>query len=176
MVQRFQSKSLRLQNQDYKKFIQSVKNLDEKGIKIGEKKGYHIPNNLFIQLLMNEIISTLSGIYPSVRVWQLVDLLDPQDLITYDRKTGATLLDHVIETYSQALKQVDEVHDQDYLVSGFETLLMLLTFKGALVHMPPNKFPENEKFKEIVDKLFDEDEEDEEEDDEEEDDEDEDEE
>jgi len=164
MVKRTQSKSLRLQNQDYRKFIQAVKNLDEKGIKIGKNKGYKISQKLFIELLMKEITSTLSGNYPPVRVYQLVDLLDPQDLITYNRQTGATLLDYVIDIYSQVLKQVDDVIDQNYLISNFETLLFFLELKGALVHAQPNTLPENEKFRDIVEKLFEEEESDEEED------------
>jgi hypothetical protein len=88
----------------------------------------------------------------------LVDLLDPKDLTTYDRHTGATLLDYVIDTFSQVLKQVDDVIDQNYLISSnFETLVKILRLEGALVYAPPKNLPENEKFREIVDKLFDED-------------------
>jgi hypothetical protein len=158
-----QSKSSLLQNQDYKKFLQAFKNLDEKEInRIGKNKGYYISQKLFIELLMKEITSTLSGNYPKVRVYTLVDFLDPKDLTTYDRQTGATLLDYVIEIYSQALKQVDYVNDQNYLISNFETLLFFLELKGALVHAQPNKLPENEKFREIVEKLFEEEDSDEE--------------
>lgn len=164
-----QSKSLRLRNQEYRKFIQSVKNLDKKGINIGKNKGYHISNDLFIQLLINEINSVLSGNYPSVRSWELLDLLDPQDLQDISRTTGATLLDYVIDIYSQALKAVIDSIDQRYLISSFETLLMFLLMKGAYAHKPPNQLPENEKFREIVEKLFEEDSDRDEEDSEEED-------
>ena len=124
---------------------------------LGKNKGYKISQKLFIELLMKEITSTLSGNYPPVRVYQLVDLLDPQDLITYDRQTGATLLDYVIDIYSQALKQVDDVIDQNYLISTFDYLVMILRLEGALVYARPKNLPENEKFREIVDELFDED-------------------
>jgi len=143
MGKKFQSRALDIRNKEYRDFIRAVKDGDKEGIEIGQKKGFFLGNKLFIELLAKEINQILNREYNDVKTYTLIRLLDPENINVVEN--GYTLLDNIIDLFSQAIDAEDDASAQKYFVNHFDYHLQKLLTLGAKIKQNP-RLAANQEF------------------------------
>jgi hypothetical protein len=134
MVKRHQSKSLRLTNSEFRKFVKAFRDYDTVELKKGYDKGYRIPNKVFIDKIMDEINKVLDTDLRTIHPQHLVKYLDKNSI---NDNINGTLLDNVVSIFTDAINVSDgwvadgENPIQSYLVSLYYFYLLNLTYIGA---------------------------------------------
>jgi hypothetical protein len=143
MVKRTQSKTLDIRNREYRKFIQALRNDESEALDLGRKKRFILGNKLFLELLLKEINGVLSRNVPHIKTYQLVQLLDPENINVVE--DDSTILDNVIDFFGQAVDIDDNNSAQAYFINHFYILVNKLLDIGAEIRRSP-RLPQNEKF------------------------------
>lgn len=142
MVKKYQSKSLRLQNADYRKFVQAYLNYDQNQLKIGYDKGYRVGKSVFLDRLVKEINTVLN--------WENFDKMITADAIEYlnpyyvnERMNGGyTLLDVVNRLFTDAIDLSDHEVMIRYFLASYHFYLLNLKKIGAELSQSP-VYPKN---------------------------------
>lgn len=137
MVKKSQSKSLRLQNADYRKFVNAYRNSDYNELQRGYKKGYRIGNKVFLDTLSNEIIEIEMGVFLNMLPKIAVKYLN-KTYMNQPMEGNYTLLDMVVRIFTDAIdltKNYEEANKYIYFL--YLSYLIELGSKGAVLNQNP---------------------------------------
>jgi hypothetical protein len=142
MGKKVQSKSLRLKNTEYRKFVNAYRDSDYDELRKGYKKGYRIGNKVFLDELSNEMNEIQLGSFLT---------MSPKNAIKYLNKTyinqpmegNFTLLDMVVRIFTDAIDLTSNNQEANkYIYFLYISYLIELGSKGAVLNHAP-VYPEN---------------------------------